>query len=298
MLVDKAVFPRDKICGDALSGKVVEVMKKLDPAYVDLMSQDAHNLDSWGVTFVAPNGMDLRVPFISDKTETSHAPGFISKRMDFDNFLVEQVRKEPLIDLREGIELRKFAYVDGGIEATSKNGDDLIQAELIIAADGAYSVFAKQMGNLHFSNRDRCFGLRAYYEGVEGLDVENFIELHFVHEALPGYFWIFPLPNGLTNVGLGMRSDVIQKKKVHLKRLLEEVIHQNPLIAPRFKNAELQGTIQQFPLPMGSRKQQLSGDRFMLLGDAGYLIDPFTGEGIGNAMMSAMIAAQQVRIVA
>ena len=101
-LVDKTTFPRDKICGDALSGKVIEVLNKLDPTLINqLHTQSQEFLGSFGVTFIAPSGQSLRVPFKNEITETSPPPGFISRRVDFDNWLIEQVRKEPLIKLIE-----------------------------------------------------------------------------------------------------------------------------------------------------------------------------------------------------
>src|SRR5262245_50091920 len=84
-LIDKAVFPRDKICGDAISGKTVYVLNQLNPEIIPSFSgkQDTM-LDSWGVTFVAPNGKGIDIPFTSNRAAQTHAPGFISKRVDFD----------------------------------------------------------------------------------------------------------------------------------------------------------------------------------------------------------------------
>jgi geranylgeranyl reductase family protein len=294
-LVDKATFPRDKICGDALSGKVVEVLKKLDPILIDeLYARQDDFLGSFGVTFVAPSGQALRVPFKNEITETSPPPGFISKRIDFDNWLLEQVRKQPLITLIEDMELRKFEKVVNGYRAISKAGKVFV-AKLIIAADGAYSTFAKEEARLKTEAPHNCFGLRAYYKNVSGLDHQNFIELHFLKDFLPGYFWIFPLPNGYVNVGVGMRADVVHEKKLHLKKEFAKIIATHPDISPRFANAEQIGEVKLHGLPLGSKKRPISGDHYILTGDAAMLIDPFTGEGIGNAMMSGMFAAQQAQ---
>jgi geranylgeranyl reductase family protein len=295
-LVDKATFPRDKICGDALSGKVVEVLKKLDPSLIGQLHGRANDfLGSFGVTFVAPSGESLRVPFKNEITDTSPPPGFISRRMDFDHWLIEQVRKEPLIKLVEDTELRKFQKTKDGYTATSKSGETY-DTRLLIAADGAYSTFAKEQAGLETEAAHNCFGLRAYYKNVSGLDHQNFIELHFLKDFLPGYFWIFPLPNGYANVGVGMRADVVGKKKLNLKKEFEKIIASHPAIAPRFREAEQIGEVKLYGLPLGSKKRQLSGDHYMLTGDAAMLIDPFTGEGIGNAMMSGMLAAQQAKL--
>jgi flavin-dependent dehydrogenase len=93
-----------------------------------------------------------------------------------------------------------------------------------------------------------------------------------------------------------MRADVVGKKKLNLKKEFEKIIASHPAIAPRFREAEQIGEVKLYGLPLGSKKRQLSGDHYMLTGDAAMLIDPFTGEGIGNAMMSGMLAAQQATV--
>ncbi len=294
VLVDKAVFPRDKICGDALSGKVVNGLNRIDPEIIPRLHGQPYRLDSWGVTFVAPNGKSLDVPFKVnyDKT-TSAAPGFICKRMDFDNFLVEEVKSRAEITLKEGFEVTDCTSTDEGWHITSKAGD-VVDARIIIIANGAQSKLMRTIGGIEKELKHYSAGLRAYYTGVEGLKDDGFIELHFLKDFLPGYFWIFPLPNGYANVGVGMRSDVVSKKKVNLKARMEELIATHPEFKARFKNAKLEGSIKGFGLPLGSKKRKISGNGYMLVGDAASLIDPFTGEGISNAIFSGMYAAEQV----
>lgn len=293
IIVDKEQFPRDKICGDALSGKVVEVLRKLNPEYVHELHAHADMLGSWGVTFVAPNEQALRVPFknVADKANQP-APGYISKRIDFDNYLVEKLRAEKNITFKEKCSIRNYKYGAGKLVATSQCGNYQFNCDLVIGADGAYSPLAKNIAGISPEPAHNCYGLRAYYKNVSGLDHENFIELHFINDVLPGYFWIFPLPNGYANIGVGMRADKMSEKNIHLKKELEKIV-QMPAFKQRFANAELIGDIKQYALPLGSKKRNISGNNFMLTGDAASLIDPFTGEGIGNAMMSGMYAAQQ-----
>jgi flavin-dependent dehydrogenase len=138
-----------------------------------------------------------------------------------------------------------------------------------------------------------CGGIRAYYKNVSGMHAQNFIELHFINELLPGYFWIFPLPNGMANVGAGMLTKSISKKKVNLKEAMLNAIKDNSTIKNRFANAELIGKIEGWGLPLGSKKRKLSADNILLCGDAASLIDPFSGEGISNAMYSGMRAAEK-----
>ncbi len=292
VLVDKEKFPRDKICGDALSGKTVEVLNKLDSNLLsELGTLHQQFLDSWGVTFVAPSQQSLRVPFHTNK-QKKYAPGFVSKRIDFDNWLVEKVKQQNTVQFFQKTELREFYKKETGYQAVSKDGKQF-NAKLILACDGAYSSFSKNIAGLKTEPAHNCFGLRAYYKNVEGLDRENFIELHFLKEFLPGYFWIFPLPNGNANVGVGMRADKMNNKNVNLKKSFESILENNTHIRERFSGAEKIGDIKLYGLPLGSVKRKISGSNYMLCGDAAMLIDPFTGEGIGNAMMSGMYAALQ-----
>jgi len=73
-----------------------------------------------------------------------------------------------------------------------------------------------------------------------------------------------------------------------------KLIQTNPTIKDRFEKAELVDDIKGYGLPLGSKKRPISGDGFILLGDAASLIDPFTGEGIGNAMISALKASEVI----
>lgn len=292
-LIDKASFPRDKVCGDALSGKVVEVLKKLDADLLQQLELRSEFLGSYGVTFVAPGGGSLRVPFKKDIAANTPPPGFISRRIDFDAWLIEKVRLQPLITLREQTEVRQYDRTEKGFRAIARSGE-IFEAGIIIAADGAGSTFTKDIAGLRAEPEHNCFGLRAYYKNVGGLDHQNFIELHFLKEFLPGYFWIFPLPGGYANIGVGMRADVMSDRKLNLKKEFEKIITSHPAVRMRFEQAEMIGDVKLHSLPLGSKKRPLSGDHYMLVGDAAMLIDPFTGEGIGNAMMSGMLAAQQV----
>ncbi|TVR82062.1 MAG: geranylgeranyl reductase family protein [Chitinophagaceae bacterium] len=291
-LHDKALFPRDKICGDALSGKVVEVLKQVAPHCLDELRAFEKQIGSYGVHFFAPNKNSLRIPFKKAFSMQDPAPGFISKRLDFDNFLVEKLLKHPNIEFIQNSEITNYNRVENQLEVCFSNGNKQL-ADYVIGADGAHSKLAKFHGFKQVP-KYYCAGIRAYYKGVEGMDIENFIELHFLKDVLPGYFWIFPLPNGMANIGLGMRSDKISEKKINLKHLLNEIIENAPTIKDRFQNAELEGSVKGFGLPLGSVKRKLSGDNYLLIGDAASLIDPFTGEGIGNAMFSGKLAAETI----
>lgn len=301
VLVEKAVFPRDKVCGDALSGKVMRTLERVAPELVDRVKIDAHRMPSWGVTFVAPGGRALRVPF-SRETGIGEAPGAILPRLQYDDLLFQRAKEAPGITVLEGTAAKAFVLMDRGWQVTLERGSSgdrstdgdiptTITTSLILDASGANSAFARHVAGLPMEPRHHAAGVRAYYSNVKGLDPDGFIELIFLKELLPGYLWVFPLPNGRANVGLGLRSDVVRKRKADLKVLLLKLLSEHPALKDRFAEATLEGPIQGMGLPLASKRHKLSGDGYLLIGDAGHLIDPFTGEGISHAMISGMHAA-------
>jgi geranylgeranyl reductase family protein len=296
--LDKATFPRDKVCGDAISGKVLYAYKKIDPTIFDDFRQTKDiKLNCWGVQFILPKDRILTINVPTNTTITDFkdekAEAFISKRKDFDNFLVENVRKKNNITFLENIDIQHFERTENSFILKNKIGEALFETKLLIAADGALSKFAKQFGNIHKENEHHVGAIRAYYTNLRNESPHNFIELHYLKNFFPGYLWIFPLPNGAANVGAGMRTDFISKKRVNLKMELDHILKEDPRFKDRFKDAVLDGKVVGFPLPLGSKKRKISGDNFMLVGDAAALIDPLTGEGIGNATISGIFAAEQ-----
>ncbi len=295
-IVDKASFPRDKICGDALSGKVVHVLNKIDPSIVqELSTIPGDYTGSYGICFYAPNGKKLDVPFSMNPAMLKNAPGFIARRINFDNYLFNRLDRN-YATVEESTTLLDLSRDDKKVIATLQNSKGTFQKKfnLIIGADGERSIVAKKLDPHKKNLSSYCAALRAYYRGVTDTHEKNYIELHFIKDLLPGYFWIFPMNDGTANVGIGMLSEVVARKKINLRKKMEEIISSHPAISERFKGASLEGSIQGWGLPLGSAKRSLSGDNFILTGDAGSLIDPFTGEGIGNALYSGMLAAETI----
>jgi menaquinone-9 beta-reductase len=302
VVVDKAVFPRDKVCGDAISGKAVTILRRIDPSIIERFEAATMEQSSvWGIRFGAPNGKCIDVPFrpnydpINDPKQ-----GFVSKRVDFDNRLVEEVKKRDNIELHEGISIEKYERTQEGYLLSSADGPTgagsfQVQAKMLIVANGAHSAFSRHHVGLEKDEKHHAGAVRAYYKNVAGLHSDGFIELHFLKEINPGYFWIFGLPGGHANVGLGMRSDYVSKRRYNLTKGLKDIIENHPEFRERFKNATLTRKVTGYGLPLGSKQRQLSGDHFMLVGDAGHLIDPLSGEGIGNAIYSGAIAAEQAQ---
>lgn len=292
LIFDKASFPRDKVCGDALSGKVGAVLNKIDPEIVYKLDADKNYMNCWGVQFVAPNGKALNIPFNKDKSVQKYAPGFIAKRLNFDNFLVDQLGNNyaacnfecEVKDVIKHSDKLEIVYSQGGEEKKCNT-------KIVIAAEGDRSIVAKKLAGHKLDPRYYAAGLRAYYKNVQGMHPQNFIELHYIKETLPGYLWIFPLPDNQANVGIGLLSQKVKSQKIRLKETMLAALENNANLRERFKDAELVDDIKGWGLPLGSIKRSISGERYLLTGDAASLIDPFTGEGIGNAMVSGQFAA-------
>jgi geranylgeranyl reductase family protein len=290
LLLEKNTFPRDKVCGDALSGKVMRTLERLDPTLAATVKAESAAMPSWGVTFVAPSGRSLRVPF-SRNTGLGEAPGVILPRLHFDDVLFQHAKEATGTTVLEGVAAKTFTRIPQGWHIATADGRT-INARLLIDASGANSHFARQVAGLPMEPKHHAAGVRAYYSGVRDLDPQGFIELIFLKDLLPGYLWVFPLPGGRANVGLGLRSDVVKARRVDLKALLIQLATTHPQLKARFASARLEGTIQGMGLPLASKRRPLSGEGYLLVGDAGHLIDPFTGEGISHAMISGVHAAE------
>ncbi len=296
VILEKDAFPRDKICGDGCSGKTTFVLRKANPALMEeVFADDRHFLPSYGVKFVAPNGRAIDIPFGDDKQVGGQPPGFTSRRLVLDQFLFDKL-VNPMAEIRQNTMVTHLERNDHGFSISYRSkGQKIsgrIHCSILLGADGDKGISRKTLLQDQQVAKTSAIGVRAYFNGVKGMHEANFIELHFLRKLLPGYFWIFPLPGGQANVGIAMESKNVRSRQLDMKSLLRGIISEHPVISRRFEHAVMEDKIYGWGLPMGVQKRKISGDHFMLLGDAAALIDPFTGEGIGNALYSGMLGAE------
>lgn len=288
-ILDKASFPRDKICGDALSVDVVNQLKLLSQELAETFDRFQAKVSSFGVRIVAPNRQHIDIPFFHQGKEKC---GYICTRFNFDNLLVQHLKTFPQVTIIENSPVKKIELLSDHIKAYTDDG--AYKAQIIIGADGAQSIVAKFLGTSTIERKHHSAGLRVYYENIPSFHPERYIELYFFNEILPGYLWIFPLPDNKANVGIGMLSDTIARKKINLRETLQRLTLSHPALKERFQNARPLETVKGFGLPLGSKQRKISGERILLTGDAASLIDPFSGEGIANAIRSGRVAAEHI----
>lgn len=285
LLLDKDRFPRDKICGDAINSKVNRVLRKINPGLEKDLQAFIPKAKVTGVTVHGPNWDSLKI--------SRGLTCYCIKRVDFDHWLFQKASQSANLTVLENTTLKKVYSDDSGITIETSLGREF-HSKIIVGCDGAHSVVAKQLAGFKMNRFHYGGAVRQYYQNIKGLD-EHVIEIFLLKGYLPGYFWIFPVSGHQANVGFGMLSHTIAKRKIDLKKYLHEIIHDVPQLARRFEPAIALDEIKGFGLPLGSQKCRISGNRFLLCGDAASLIDPITGEGIETAMESGQLAADQIQ---
>lgn len=292
LLIDKASFPRDKICGDGITVDVINVLKRIDPELPLKFAKTSDILPSWGLSLNGPKGQNLRVDL---KGELPIAPFFTARRIDLDQFLLNELSTQEHFFTE--CSLTRLERNEKGIRASlsHKGESKSVQCKIVIGAEGEKPIVTKLLGLDHYREREHLMAaIRIYHENVKGFHPNNHLEFFFDKNLLPGYFWAFPLSNNQANVGLGMVSAHISKNKINLKKVFEEVKVSNPWIKPMFEEAITLETTKGWGLPNMTKKRLIAGDNYALIGDAGGFIEPLTGKGIGPGMMSARIVSEHI----
>jgi menaquinone-9 beta-reductase len=295
ILLDKATFPRQKVCGDAIGGHSMKLLAKYCPELMEDFRQFPSKTRTRQTQFFVNRQKPFFIRWVNE--------AYCCTRTEFDNFLFEGVKKYAKnVKIVEGFSVHQIEQntVDEGnpeeggkgVTVFDKNSSKSYTAKIIIGADGAHSVVAKQLTDTRMEHHHHAAAVRTYFEGVTDMD-ENTTEVYLSKAFTPGYFWVFPVSKNVVNVGFGMLSEEVSKRDINLRKALFDFIEQTPVLKAKFNTAKQIGKIEGFGLPMGTRRVPMSGDGFLLTGDAASLIDPASGDGIGNAVASGIFASEK-----
>jgi geranylgeranyl reductase family protein len=293
LLLDRHSFPRDKICGDAVSLGAVRILNDLGMNDQILAARDRgefYRLD--GMRLVSPSGHTLHADFHRGPNDEE---SYVAPRLFLDA-TIQQHAVDCGACFRQA-EVKEPLLEDGrvaGVVVRQNGSTHTYRAPVVIGADGVTSVITRHLRPEAEQHRDehRAVALRAYIEGMELFPHK--VEFFLYDEVLPGYAWIFPARDKVANIGLGMRLDVFRRHKRNLKQMLHDFLAM-PDIRARLTNGHTLRDVATWQLNFGSQERlQHTFDGALLVGDAAGFINPLTGGGIHNALISATLAAETV----
>ncbi|MGE5764638.1 MAG: geranylgeranyl reductase family protein [Mycobacterium leprae] len=297
LLLEKATFPREKVCGDGLTPRAV---RQLVAMGVDT-TPDAGWLRNKGLRIIG-GGMRLHMAW----PELASFPdyGLVRPRADLDELLVRaavtagaRLRERttvtgPVVDERSGRVVGVTARADDGAPLT-------VRAQLVVAADGNSSRLSLACGLPRREDRPMGVAVRRYYRSPRHDDdwLESWLELWDgrpgASRLLPGYGWVFGMGDGTSNVGLGILNTSPAFGSVGYRTLLRRWLSGVPeewgLV-----EANATGPARGSALPMGFNRTPHYTRGLLLVGDAGGMVNPFNGEGIAYAMEAGQLATDVV----
>lgn len=283
MVVDKARFPRDKICGDGLTTGALRHLEALGLSPATIPSwQEAS--DCW---VRSPSGVTRR--FAMPRTGGTFAA--IATRRDLDAALVDLARKAGA-DVLDGHALLGAVEVGDGVTAEV---EDLgaVRARWVIGADGMWSPLRKHLGVATTGYLGEWHAFRQYVSNV-GPTASTDLYISFEEDLLPGYFWSFPLPDGRANIGFGVQRDGVRRTR-DMKHLWPELLARPHIREVLGADVVADEPHRAWPIP--ARVDQIipTTRRSMFVGDAVAACDVMTGEGIGQALVTGIRAAEAIR---
>ena len=283
LVIDKAVFPRDKCCGDGLTTGALRVLEELE--------FDPNTVPSWtvceDVRLRSPGGRELHMPL-------PHGAGqfaAITPRIELDNALVEQAKRAG-VSVLEG---HAFTAIDNSSRdyvTIDVENIGVLRAKFVIAADGMWSPVRKALGLSQSGYLGEWHAFRQYASNVTGTSKDR-LHVWFDKDLLPGYAWSFPLKGGRANVGFGILRGgkySVQEMKDLWPNLLQRPHIREALGA----TAVMEDRHTAWPIPARVTTATLSSGRVLFVGDAACVTDTLTGEGIGQALLSGQLAGQAI----
>ena len=286
-LLDKAAFPRPKICGEYLSPEAARILDRLG---VLKAVDQAGAQPLRGMKIVAPDGtvLDGRYP-TAGPWRGYRDYALAIPREALDRLLVERARSLP-VDFRErhrvtGLLLTESGDV-AGVRAQDENGGQhALHARLVVGADGRSSVVAESLG----LKRPHALRRMALIQHVAGL--EELGERGEIYIDPPDYAILNPVLPGLVNLGLVVPLAHAAPWRGRLETFFRARLKQLRHLAPRLEGMEPAGPLMAMG-PLAYRVDDPRAGGVLLAGDAAGFYDPFTGEGLYTALRSAELLAE------
>jgi geranylgeranyl reductase family protein len=292
LLLEKATFPREKVCGDGLTPRAVKALAAMGVPF----PEDEGWLRNKGLRIIGGGGrIELAWP------DLSSYPGFgmVRSRMDFDEILARHAQRAgarllegvavtgPLLDDQTG--------VITGVVAKENGAERKFSGRLVVAADGNSSRLSVAMGLRKRDDRPMGVAVRTYYTSPRHDDdyLEAWLDLWDGSSLLPGYGWIFGMGDGTSNVGVGMLNTSAAFAKIDYKDLLRRWLAAMPQ-EWEFTEENRTEPVRGAALPMGFNRTPHYTRGLLLAGDSGGMVNPFNGEGIAYALEAAEIAARVI----
>jgi len=283
-LIDKARFPRDKSCGDGLGPGVVRVMEQLG---LDEKLASFQPIAALAVS--SPSGIQVSgpLPLVGGKVPI----GYVIPRKIFDEIIFQGALDSGATDL-SGHDFERATFDAAAREWTvvlgNAAGSKTVTAKYLVGADGPRSRVRRLLGQPFNDDTHTGTAVRVYCKTDERYSGE--LRLDFMKQLLPAYGWVFPIDNHTANIGVGIDVSRYQERKRHLNTLLQdyEGLLQNV-------SCDL-STKMSFILPYGSQLPRLSfpDQNAALIGDAGSMVNPLTGEGIFYGMWAGAEVAKHI----